>query len=84
MALGQRDEARADASACSDATDDLRDLADKRKAEAETARAAAKTVYVTRSKRADAILSKPASVPGDDCRSAADRAAAWLATRGTP
>ena len=40
-AITQRDTARADASACSDATDDLRDLADRRRAAAAPARAAA-------------------------------------------
>lgn len=38
-AIGQRDTARADASACSDATDDLRTLADQRAIEAQAARA---------------------------------------------
>lgn len=83
-AIAQRDQVRADATACSDATEALRILADQRKAEADKARAAAKRAAASHEQRADAILSKPASVPGDDCRSAAARAEAWLAGRAKP
>lgn len=80
-AIAERDRARADATACSDATDALRLLADKRKTEADKASAAAKRAAASYEQRADAILARPASVPGDDCRSATDRAEAWLAGR---
>lgn len=83
-AIAERDRARADATACSDATEELRDLADKRKAEADKARDAAKRAAASHEQRADAILSRPASVPGDDCKSAADRAEAWLTGRVKP
>lgn len=80
-AIAQRDRARADATACSDATEALRLLADQRKAEADKARVAARRAAASHEQRADAILSKPASVPGDDCKSASERASAWLAGR---
>lgn len=75
---GQRDEARADASACSDATEALREQADKRAAEAKKATAAARTAAADKQSRAQAILSTPPSVPGNDCASARDRADDWL------
>lgn len=81
QAIEQRDQARADATACSDATEALRLLADKRKAEADKARAATRRAAANHEQRADAILAKPASVPGDDCKSASERASAWLAGR---
>ncbi len=78
------DAARADASACSDATDDLRTLADQRAKEADAARAQARKASATRAKRADAILAAPPAVPGDDCASARVRVDNWLKNRGAP
>lgn len=78
-AIGDHDRARADAAASSDATQDHRDLADQRKREADTGRAAA-----THEQRAVAILARPACVAGDDCRSAAQRSGDWLASRSAP
>ena len=80
----QRDDARAVASACSDATDDLRELADKRRAEAKKAQAIARDVATGRQKTAQAILSTPAAVLGDACASAQVRVDAWLRGRVQP
>lgn len=81
QAAGQRDDARADASACSDATEALRELADKRAAQAKVALAKAQAQAKPHQVRADEILATPASVPGDDCRSAIERGRAWLKSR---
>lgn len=80
----QRDDARAVASACSDATDDLRELADKRSAEAKKAQAIARDAATGRQKAAQTILSTPAAVPGDACASAQARVDAWLRRRVQP
>lgn len=80
----QRDGARAAASACSDAVEDLRTVADQRAAEAKAARAEAAAKARGHNKKADAILSTPAAVPGDDCRSAQVRVADWIKGRAKP
>lgn len=77
----ERDNARSAATACSDATEDLRDLADKRSAEAKKAQAAAHTAATGRQQTANTILSTPAAVPGDACASAQVRVDAWLRGR---
>lgn len=77
----QRDGAQLAASECSDAVDDLRELADQRASQAAAARAEAAAVAIQHSKRADVILTTPAAVPGDDCRSAQVRVSEWLAGR---
>lgn len=77
------DAARQGASACSDAVDDLRTLADQRASEAATARATAATQAHAAAQRADAILASPAAVPGDDCKSAKVRVEHWLQTRSS-
>ncbi|CAN5720129.1 hypothetical protein BH10PSE18_BH10PSE18_50320 [soil metagenome] len=77
----QRDTARADATACSDATEDLREQADKRAAAAKPVRAVAREQAAVRESRADAILSTPAAVPGDDYASARARVDGWLKGR---
>jgi len=79
-----RDSARGAATACSDATEALQELADSRKVDADKARLAAKTSAKSRDQKADQIMSTPATTPGDDCRSASDRASAWLAGRVKP
>lgn len=76
----ERDTARQEASACSDAVDDLRELADDRAKEATTARATAAAQAHAAAQRADAILAAPAAVPGDDCQSAQVRVERWLQT----
>ncbi len=83
-AITQRDTARADASACSDATDDLRDLADRRKAESAPARAAAATVARALTKRADTTLVSAPAVPGDMCASLQQLGDTWLKGRAAP
>ena len=80
----QRDDARAAASACSDATEDLRELADQRGAEAKKAQAAARGAAIGRQQAANTILSTPAAVPGDACTSAQVRVDAWLRGRAQP
>lgn len=80
----QRDDARAAASACSDATEDLRDLANKRAAEAKKAQALARAAATGRQQAANAILSAPPAVPGDACASAQVRIDGWLRGRARP
>ncbi len=80
-AIGQRDTARADASACSDATDDLRDLADRRKAEAASARVAAASAASALNRLADATLASAPTVPGDMCASMQALGDQWLQGR---
>lgn len=80
----QRDGAREAASTCSDAVEDLRNVADQRAAEAKSARAEAAARAKGHNKKADDILSTPAAVPGDDCRSAQVRVADWLKGRAKP
>lgn len=80
----QRDGARAVASACSDAVEDLRTVADQRAAEAKAARAEAAAKARGHNKKADSILATPAAVPGDDCRSAQVRVSDWLKGRAKP
>lgn len=77
----ERDNARAAASACSDATEALRELADKRAAEAKRVQAAARLAAGAHEGRAQQILSTPAAVPGNDCGSARVRVHGWLKGR---
>ena len=80
----QRDGAREAASACSDAVDDLRTLADQRASEAKAARAEAAAKAKSHNQKADTILATPPAVPGDDCRSAQLRIGDWLKGRAKP
>ncbi|MET3915983.1 hypothetical protein ABID97_002765 [Variovorax sp. OAS795] len=80
----ERDNARSAASACSDATEDLRDLADKRAAEAKKAQAVARAAATGRQQAAHTILSTPPAIPGDACASAQLRVDAWLKGRAQP
>lgn len=77
----QRDGTRQAASACSDAVDDLRTVADQRAIEAKAARAEAAAQARARHQKADVILATPPAVPGDDCQSAQVRVAGWLKGR---
>lgn len=79
-AQGERDQARGAATACSNATQDLRDLADKRAKEAAKARQDAAAQARSREELADAILNTPAS-DTNDCKAAAQRATTWLKGR---
>lgn len=78
------EEARAMASACSDATEALRELADKRELEAKGEREQAEAVAKDHGKKADAILAKPDPVPGDACASAQLLVDNWLSERAKP
>lgn len=80
-AARDRDSARGLASACSDATDELRDLAEKRSRESRVAQAAARAAALSREQLAQSILATPAAIPGDDCGSARVRVDAWLIER---
>ena len=80
----QRDGARDLAAACSDAVDDLRDLADQRKREGDAARTSAAAQARTHEQRADEILAAPPAVPSDDCASAQHRVDNWLQGRAKP
>lgn len=80
----QRDGARDQAAACSDAVDDLRELADRRKKEGDAARASAAARARTHEQRADQILAAPPAVPGDACASAQHRVDSWLQGRAKP
>lgn len=83
-AIGERDQARSAANACSDATEALVDLAGKRKKENEAERRRAYEAGAKSQVKAQQILSAPPSKPGDDCGSAVDRFDGWLAGRGRP
>ena len=78
------DDVRADARACSDATEDLRTLADKRKAEADKARAAAAGKAATHEKRADYTLGLRPKNPADMCASMQALGDEWLQGRAKP
>lgn len=80
----QRDGAQAAASACSDAVDDLRTLADKRAREAEQARAQAAGQAKVLEQRADKTLSTAPAVPGDMCASMQALGDEWLRGRTKP
>ena len=80
IAQGERDQARGAATACSDATEALRELSDKRAKEAAKARQDAAAKAKNKEELADAILSTPAS-DTDDCKAAATRATTWLKGR---
>lgn len=80
-AQGQRDQARADATACSDATEDLRELADKRRAAAAPARAAASAAAQGLNARSDYTLGLQPKVPGDMCASMQALGDEWLQGR---
>ena len=81
-AADQRDQARADATACSDAVEDLRELAGKRHAAAAPARAAASAVAQGLNARADYTLGLRPKVPGDMCASMQALGDEWLQGRG--
>jgi hypothetical protein len=79
-AESERDQARGAATACSDATEALRTLADKREAENKKLRAEAAARAQGHDKKADEILSTAASDP-DDCKAAQHRGTTWLKGR---
>lgn len=75
------DVANAAAATCSASITSLESAAKAQKAQAEVAIAAAEAKAKTRNQSADRILSTPASTPGNDCKSASDRASEWLKAR---
>lgn len=81
---GERDSARADASACSDGVADLRELADERGRRAKAAQATAAERRRQQEALAQLILSTPAAVPGDVCASAQARVDSWMRGREAP
>lgn len=80
-AISQRDQARGDATACSDATEALRDQANKRRTAAAPARAAANTAALGLTQRADRTLGLPPKMPGDMCASMQALGDEWLQGR---
>ena len=74
----QRDKARSDATACSDATQDLRELADKRAKAAAPARAAAASAAQGLQARADYTLRLQPKNPADMCASMQALGDEWL------
>lgn len=80
-AIGQRDQARSDATACSDATEALRDQANKRRTAAAPARAAASNAAQGLSQRADRTLGLQPKMPGDMCASMQSLGDEWLQGR---
>ncbi|MET3517790.1 membrane-bound ClpP family serine protease [Pseudacidovorax sp. 1753] len=81
---GERDSARADASACSDGVADLRGLADERGRRVKAAQATAAERRRQQEAMAQLILSTPAAVPGDVCASAQARVDSWMRGRVAP
>jgi hypothetical protein len=66
---------------CSRGVDALQAAADKRVAAARAAAAAAAKRAIAGDQRADQILARPATVPGNDCASAQAQIDDWLANR---
>ena len=81
---GERDSALDAGEKCSASVEKLQTLAANRLTEANRARAAAKKLAQDKDKRSDKILTAPAAVPGDDCKSAQVRVDGWLAERDRP
>lgn len=77
----ERDSALAGAQACSDGVQRLQALAESRAKEAAAARKLAAQTAADHARRADAVLSAPPAVPGDDCASARVRVGQWLKER---
>jgi regulator of protease activity HflC (stomatin/prohibitin superfamily) len=77
----QHRQTKAIANECSENTDRLASEAYKQGQRAEADRAKAKAAADAKRKKADQILLTPPTVPGNDCKSAMDRAAGWLKGR---
>lgn len=77
----ERDQVKEVAGACTSSVDAMQKAARQQTAVAVAAIAAAKTAGAPRKAAADAILSTPPSTPGDDCKSAQERADRWLTRR---
>lgn len=83
-AESSRDQWKGSAETCSASVDELQKQAARRLKESAAATEAARVKALEGFKAADRILSTPASTPGDDCKSAQDRAAEWLKGRARP
>jgi hypothetical protein len=81
---GQRDGARQAASACSVATEALRELADRRAAAAAPAREAAANTARNLAQRADHFLGLKPRDPADQCASMQALGDEWLQGRAKP
>lgn len=77
----ERDHALQSAQACSDGVARLQALAERREREAAAARRQAAQAAAEHARQADAVLSAPPAVPGDDCASARVRVGDWLKGR---
>lgn len=77
----QRQTAMDAAQMCSSQVERLAAQAKRRAAEADAARVVAAQQAAQHNLRADAVLSAPAAVPGDDCASAQVRAEQWIRMR---
>ena len=75
------EQARGAADTCSKSIEQLTKAAAEQQAAAREALKVARDEANKRSTRADTILRTPATTPGNDCKSAADRAAVWLRDR---
>ncbi len=84
VAEQQRDQARADATAASDAVEALDDLAKQRAAAAKPVQAAARAAAVAAQQRATREISTPAAVSGDDYASVQARLQRWEQGRVKP
>jgi hypothetical protein len=78
VATTNLEHASVDVQACNSSVDNLGVQSDKRAAAAAPARAAATASAGKSNAKADAILSTPATQPGDDCKSATARANNWF------
>jgi hypothetical protein len=83
-AVEQGNQARGAAEMCSAGTLKLEDAARTRAAEGLRAMEHAQQQAQMHEAKAQQILSAPPSTPGNDCKSADDRARAWLTSRNLP
>jgi hypothetical protein len=83
-ATAAREQAQGAATACSAGVDALAETARLRGMAAARELDAARIMADRHRARADQVLLAPATAPADDCRSARERADAWLAGRAAP
>lgn len=79
-----RDQWQSQAETCGKSVTQLQTKAAAQKKAGAASAAAAATQAQGHDQKADAILSAPAAVRGEDCKSAATRAAGWLKGRAAP
>jgi len=83
-AVEQREQWETSAQACGESVEKLQIAAIKRARTDAAATETARQLALQHLKQADRILSTPASTPGNDCKSAQDRATEWLKGRAKP